>query len=607
MTKEELEDRLHNDPLAYMMEVGVPLERIQHFKDQDITPTTLAESVASLLAQGKTVAEMFQDDATPGGFEGYEGFEKRTQREKQGFVGSVGFVGGEQPENENGFLEFSGFSGPDMSKNPNFPADAFPQKLCNFSVWTSSSLQTAVDMPSVSVLAMVSIGAQRKFKVHLQNRHYEPVNLYTAVVAKPSEKKSPTLSLVRAPVDEYQRVENERRRPSVEDYRDKRDILLRRIESLKKLVTNGQKAKSTAPATVEDINLLRRELEDLEKDAIDYISLTSDDTTMEALASKMVANGEKGALVSSEGGIFNVMSGLYTGGKVNIDLILKAWSGDHVEVDRKTRDKEMMLHPALTILLMVQPQVLEALMNNVEFAGRGLNARFLYSIPVSLVGHRVFNAPDIPQEVIDDYCSLISRILAIPDTGEPRIIECTDEARAELEKIHDEIEPRLIADLEPMGDWVGKYEGAVIRIAGLLHVCDHVEKAADIPIPGETFRRAAKIGEYFLAHAKIAYQLSGQMDDQPTKDAKYILKRLDSTGKTEISKSELQQLCKNRVGMETVDKMEPGLDVLVKHGYIKIECATSSKNPENPKKGGRPSWMVYVNPIYTKMKEDGKL
>lgn len=604
LTKEALEYCLHNDPLAYLMEVGVPLDRIQHFKERDVTLTVLAESVASLLDQGETVDDMFQDNITAGGFEGYEGFEKRAQHEKQDFVGSVGFVEDGQPESENGFC---GFCGPDLSKNPTFPANKFSRELCNFSVWTSDSLQTEVDMPSVSVLAMAAICAQRKFKVHPRARHYEPVNLYIAVVAKPSEKKSPTLALVRAPLDDYQRAENERRRPSVENYKDKRDLLLRRIESLKKLVTNGQKAKSTAPATVEDINLLRRELEDLEKDAIDYISLTSDDTTMEALASKMVVNGEKGALVSSEGGIFNVMSGLYTGGKVNIDLILKAWSGDHVEVDRKTRDKEMMLHPALTILLMVQPQVLEALMNNVEFAGRGLNARFLYSIPVSWVGKRVFDAPDIPQEVIDDYYNLLNRILAIPDTGEPRIIECTDEARDELRKIHDEIEPRLIADLEPMGDWAGKYEGAVIRIAGLLHVCDHVEQAADIPIPGETIRRAAAIGEYFLAHAKIAYQLSGQMDDQPTKDAKYILKRLDSTGLTEISKRGLHQLCKNRVGLEEAEQMEPGLNVLVKRGYIKIERAPKTQNPQNSQKGGRPSWMVYVNPIYTKMKEEGKL
>ena len=404
--------------------------------------------------------------------------------EASNFVDNVGFVESQQSENNNGFCDFCYFCGPDLSKNPIFPAEEFSRDLRNFSVWSGSSLQTAVDMPAVSVLAMSSICAQRKFKVHPIARHYEPVNLYTAVVARPSERKSPTLDLAAAPIYEYQRRENGSRRSRVEEYRDKRDMLLRRIENLKKIATNSRKAKGNTTATEEEIRLLRLELEDLEKDAIDYISLTSDDTTMEALASKMAANGEKGALISSEGGIFNILSGLYTGGKLNMDLILKAWSGDHVEVDRKGRPPEVLQHPSLTIHLMVQPKVLEAVMNNVEFAGRGLNARFLYSLPISLVGTRVFDTPDIPQEVIDDYVNLLNRILAIPDTGEPRIIECTDDARDELRKIHDEIEPRLITDLEPMGDWAGKYEGAVIRIAGLLHVCDYVERAAEVPLPG---------------------------------------------------------------------------------------------------------------------------
>ena len=33
---------------------------------------------------------------------------------------------------------------------------------------------------------------------------------------------------------------------------------------------------------------------------------------------------------------------------------------------------------------------------------------------------RIFDAPDIPKEVIDEYTNLLLRILAIPDTGEPR-------------------------------------------------------------------------------------------------------------------------------------------------------------------------------------------
>lgn len=538
-----------------------------------------------------------------------EGYDPQARAENQtGTGGSAGFAGfAGQADHENDFCEFCYFCAPDMSKNPIFPNDEFSRELRNFSACTCASLQVPLDMPSVSSLAMTSLCAQRKFRVHPQARHYEPVNLYAVIVARPSERKSPTVAVAAHPIYQHQHDENEHRRLRVEEYRTKKDLLQRRIESIKKSASSGKTARNGSLNAEDDIRLLQQELIDLEKAPIDYISLTADDITMEALTSKMAANGEKMALISSEGGLFNVLSGLYTGGISNIDILLKAWSGDHVEVDRKNRGNEILRNPALTILLMVQPKILEAVMNNAEFAGRGLNARFLYSIPQSLVGARAFDAPDIPQEVIDDYNNLLLRILAIPDTGEPRTIECTDEARDELRKIHDEIEPRLIADLEPMGDWAGKYEGTVIRIAGLLHICDHVERAAEIPIPGETIRRASKIGEYFLAHAKTAYQLAGQMDDQPTKDGKYILKRLDSTGKPEIRKKELFDLCKDRVGLDTVEKMEPGLNVLVKRGYIKITRSPSSQNPQNPQKGGRPSYMIYVNPIYTKMKEEGKL
>lgn len=118
-------------------------------------------------------------------------------------------------------------------------------------------------MPSVSALAMASLCAQRKFNVHPIARHYEPVNLYAAVVAKPSERKSPTISLAAAPIYRYQREENERRRPLVEEYQDRRDMLQRRIESMKK-ASGGKNATSDPQSMMDDIALLRREPEDLE-------------------------------------------------------------------------------------------------------------------------------------------------------------------------------------------------------------------------------------------------------------------------------------------------------------------------------------------------------
>ena len=215
-------------------------ETIQKYMRDNIPLDELRAAVEDLVSRGLPLED--PPEQTPSG----------------GFSGSVGFVDEANVKDENGFCYFCYFCEPDLSKNPIFPTDEFSRELRNFSVCASASLQVATDMGAVSALAMTSICAQRKFKVHPLARHYEPVNIYAAIVAKPSERKSPTLALAAAPLYEYQREENERRRARVEEYRDRRDMLLRRIESLKRIATSGRKAKNAAPTTVEDVSLLRR-------------------------------------------------------------------------------------------------------------------------------------------------------------------------------------------------------------------------------------------------------------------------------------------------------------------------------------------------------------
>lgn len=41
-------------------------------------------------------------------------------------------------------------------------------------------------------------------------------------------------------------------------------------------------------------------------------------------------------------------------------------------------------------------------------------------------------------------------------------------------------------------------------------------------------RNAIEMGRYFLAHAKAAFDIMGITEPQQVKDAKYILKKIDS-------------------------------------------------------------------------------
>ena len=66
------------------------------------------------------------------------------------------------------------------------------------------------------------------------------------------------------------------------------------------------------------------------------LTLNVTDTTPEALAAELVKNGEKIGILNDEGGIFDILSGLYSSGTANIDLFLKAYDGSPYNVIRRT-------------------------------------------------------------------------------------------------------------------------------------------------------------------------------------------------------------------------------------------------------------------------------
>jgi hypothetical protein len=52
-----------------------------------------------------------------------------------------------------------------------------------------------------------------------------------------------------------------------------------------------------------------------------------------------------------------------------------------------------------------------------------------------------------------------------------------------------------------MTDWGGKLAGAIVRIAGLLHLAGHARDGWDRPITLATLEAAIEIGDYYTHHA----------------------------------------------------------------------------------------------------------
>lgn len=270
---------------------------------------------------------------------------------------------------------------------------------------------------------------------------------------------------------------------------------------------------------------------------LNSLNLTLDDVTTESIAENMNAQNGCISIVSSEGGMVDIISGLYSK-LVNLDIYLKGYSGDSLKVDRIGRDSLYIPNPRLTILLTVQPKVLENFITNSTFEGRGLTARFLYSIPKSLVGSRKFNTEPITYESKQAFISLVNDILNESNQA-TTYIHLSDEATSLLEEYHNKFEVRLATDLKEIGSWAGKLLGNILRLSAIITRARGIkydeflgykpstDDSAVWIVQKDDMANAIKVGEYFLEHAQCAFNLLGV--DQKTKDAKTLRKKSKQT------------------------------------------------------------------------------
>lgn len=325
---------------------------------------------------------------------------------------------------------------------PAFPIDALPDALRNYAIAVGESTQTPVDMAAVSCLTTVSACMRNLFKVEGKADWHEPTNIYSVIIAEPSERKSAVISLATKPVDEYIKDYNEKHKMEIEMSRAQKQMLENRKNSL-----ISQSRKKGEESSAMDFNdSLRRAVEELVNfQEIRPLRIYVDDITPEKLTETLAENGGATSIISSEGGIFDVLSGTYTN-KVNIDVFLKAYSCENISVDRIMRQSMSVNEACLTILLSVQPIVIGDIMGNKKFRNRGLTARFLYSAPKSLVGLRSLDSKAVSPEAYLAYKTLIYNILAEERKGKAELIRLTPEARTVLEGYYEWAEKLLAGE-----------------------------------------------------------------------------------------------------------------------------------------------------------------
>ncbi|GGY53914.1 hypothetical protein GCM10010363_38900 [Streptomyces omiyaensis] len=463
-------------------------------------------------------------------------------------------------------------------KLPSFPVDALPDWLAAMTAGVAEETQTPVDLAGCLALAVVGTAAGGRLTVSVRGQWSEPVNLYTAVALPPGNRKSAVFGLMTKPLLAAEKSLIELTAPHRAEAAAAARISKAAAERAEKLAANAEPEK-LAELTAQAVALS----EAAERAVVPAEpQLVADDVTAESLTTLLAQQDGRISILSPEGEIFEIIAGRYSGAP-NMGIFLKGHAGDMARVNRQVREAQYIETPAITMGLAVQPDVLDAIGQIKGADGRGLLARFLYSKPESLVGYRNLTPELLAPATADTYAQKLGHLaLTLAAWTEPVALTLTPEADAVLLAYQRVTEFRLRKDgpLAPIINWASKRDGAVARIAGLLHLATHPEDAWHRPIAAQTMAAATRLGDYFTAHALDVFNA---MKADPAQEAAHtVLTHLSEARTATFTKRDLFRAMP-RSEFPAMGDLDPALELLEEHGWLRQQPP-----PPRTTRGGRP-------------------
>jgi hypothetical protein len=483
-----------------------------------------------------------------------------------------------------------------MGEVPAFPADVLPGWLGEYVTAVATATQTPPDLAGMLALAVLATVAAGAVEVEPRSGWREPLCLFIAVGMDAGARKSSVFTAMTRPVAEFEREQAAAALPGITE-----TATLRRIAD--QAATAAEATAGRAPASQQEEARAEAIARAAEASSLVVPPLPRwlvDDATPEALAGLLATYGRI-ALLSPEGDVFDQMAGRYNqAAGPNLGVYLKGHAGDLLKVDRRGRPPEYVERPCLTIGLAVQPEVLRGLASRPGFGGRGLLARFLYSLPASLVGRRQAGAPPVPATVADRYALELQALAASLATAAgpaandgPVLLVLDREAGDLLLSFERDLEPRLAAssgDLAHLAGWAAKLAGATCRLAALIHLAGHLRDGWARPIGADTFAGAILLADYLIEHARAVFDLMGA--DPRTDDARWLLDWISRTNQEQFTRRDAH-LAAPRGRFPKATNLDPALALLEEHGYLRRVDA----DPSSPKGGRPPSPRFLVNPL----------
>jgi hypothetical protein len=490
---------------------------------------------------------------------------------------------------------------------PPWPTGCLPPWQDAFVLAVSEATQTPPDLAGVLMLAVTGAALAKKFRVQVRPGWDEPTNLWGVVALPPGDRKTAVFAQVKAPVDEVQRQLAEEKKEDIARAASEHRTLAARLKYLEKKTAEAKEPKDRDKyqheARQAAVELARHKVPEMPK-------LVVEDITPEKLPGVLLEQGGRILQAGAEGTCFELVQGRY-GNKPNFDAWLKAHAGDDIVVDRVGRPREFVRQPALSLAVAVQPDVIRGLAEHASMKARGFLARPFYSMPKSWVGARAIKPVPVPAGMARQYFDYMLALWRLPEMTDAngelvvQVLRFSPEGDRLMEEFETWLEPQLAEgeDLSFQGGWANKLAGAVARIAGGLHMAEHIACGRaqwEAEIDAATVEAAIRLGQgYFLPHALAAFGIMGA--DPRIQDARHVWGSICrrsvshvshvSVGPPLIRVSRRDLHNWNQKRFPAVAELDEALTLLVREGYIRLVVDSGQKGR------GNKSPLYEINPL----------
>ncbi|HAU1484595.1 TPA: DUF3987 domain-containing protein [Legionella pneumophila] len=453
-----------------------------------------------------------------------------------------------------------------LNQETPYPVDALPSILSQVIHAYQSYGQQPISLVANGALANLSLACQALGNVARDHYLISPVSLYFLVIASSGERKSAADSIFSKAIRHWETAIRKKREPELlsaltqhKAWQMERDGLLIQIKRAMYTEEDGEHYKE-----------LLEELVHQEPDIPIQPTLYFEDATQEALAIHLAHGWPSASLWSDEAGIILGSHSMQANPLRFVALLNRLWEGKSFAAHRKTSQSFIIEHRRLTLNLMMQPLLLEQMINQATGISRqsGFLARCLLAFPESSMGTRFYQEPPVQLVGLKEYEQRINECLdqsqRLSQVGciNLPLLQMSPRAKHLWIQFFNSIETGLTAQGQWMEikDFASKAAENVARLAALFHLFAGKED----DINSEDMERAITLMHWYLGEAR---RLLEPKSSQPyLEEARKLLNWLLPRRPQISTPRDILQLSPLR----TKEQRDNALETLIEHQYIRL-------------------------------------